>query len=438
MTRIAEFTNVKDLPNSINYWSKLRMTHDDMETVLELCDNYGDIRLSDDRMDDYDDHDGLFDVFRIGGEEFVLEEIEYAFVYDNDGYEIEVIRDGEIYFFDFWVNEDYDFVAHDDNVSEYWLCPDCDEVFYEEEEFPEECPHCGYSPKSIKNVLSYYHEAKGTFCKENPEKAETLLHMGFELETDTSGLYADMDGVLDAIEELNEIPDIADLEEDGSLGKLGFEIISHPLTVPTMKRLAAKICAIAERNSVGLTGNCGLHFHLDLAYLKNGENGGYYLAKHSKTEPKYRRISLSDYVKAKVHTLVTALYNDGTINMEVIDRRNGYYSYCRPQNKEKVDYEPVAPKVARLVGKTWGGRYDAVNVGNPETAELRFFAATLDLEELLADIDIAAAIAEYSRIHEIFDLEDATTDEFFGYIRKNAESYPDAVQYLKSLDFMIA
>lgn len=434
MTRITEFTNMKDLPNTINYWCKPQMTYDDMETVLELCDRYGDIILSEDGMDDYD---GLSDVFRIGGEEFVLEEIEYAYVREGDGYELDVISHGEIQSFDFWVNENYDFVAYDDSVSGYWLCSNCGKIFYEEDFYePEECPYCG-SRSGLKGILSCYHEAKGSFRKEFPETAETTLHIGFELETDTDR-QADVRDILAAAEDLSKIPQIADLEEDGSLGKNGFEIISHPLTVPTMKRLAAEICEIAERNELGLSDSCGLHFHLDTDYLVNGENGSYRLAKHSKVESGYRHMTVRDYAKAKVHTFVTALYNDGTPNMETLDRRNGNHSYCCPQYKEKVDCEPVAPKTARLVRKSWGGRYDAVNVGNPETAELRFFAATLDIEELLADIDIAAAIAEYSRIHEIFDLEDTTTDEFFGYIRKNAESYPDAVQYLESLDFVIA
>ena len=435
---MTEFTQIVQHFETRNYYRGRRLDYDDTESVLEICNIYGDIILYDDKNID---HETAENVFQIGGKEFTIEEVEYAFVYDSEGYELYVVDKGKIQCFNFWLNERYDWLEDNSVAHECWICPDCDEGFYEEEGFPEECPHCGYSTKSIKDVLSCYHEAKDSFRKESPETAKTTLHMGFELETDTDGLYADRDGVLAAIDELDRIPQIADLEEDGSLGELGFEIISHPLTVPTMKRLAAEICEIAENNGVGLTGNCGLHFHLDVDYLVNGENGSYYLAKHAKADiipSRYRSMTLRDYVKAKVHTLVTALYNDGTINMKTIDRRGGYYNYCRPQTKNKVECEPVAPKTVRLVEKTWGGRYDAVNVQNPETAELRFFAATLELDELLADIDIAAAIAEYSRTHEITELEDTTTADFFGYIEKNAGTYPDAATYLESFEFEIA
>lgn len=433
---MTEFIQIVNLNETGNYYNKYGVDYDYMEEVLEICYNYGRIILYDDRTVD---HETAGNVFRIGGKEFTIEEVKYAFVYDSNGYELYIVEEGKIRPFDFWLNRRYGWLEDNSVAREFWVCPECNSVFYAEEHEPSECPECGYGPKSIRNLLSFYHEAKGTFRKESPEKAETVLHMGFELETDTGGLHADINGVLNAIEELSGIPQIADLEEDGSLGELGFEIISHPLTVPTMKRLAEKICETAENNGVGLTSNCGLHFHLDLGYLRNGENGGYYLAKHNRIEPKYNRMGLNDYAKAKVHAFVTALYNDGTTNMEIIDRRSGRYGYCRPQTKDKADCETSAPKTVRLVEKSRReGRYDVVNVQNHDTAELRFFAATLEPFELLADIDIAAAIAEYSRTHEIFDLEDTTTDEFFGYIEKNAETYPDAAAYLKDFEFDIA
>lgn len=167
-------------------------------------------------------------------------------------------------------------------------------------------------------------------------------------------------------------------ETDGSLD-YGFEMISQPMSLPAHRELWAFLKD--KDNLEGLrshnTSTCGLHVHVS-------------------------RKGMSSLQIAKMVAFVND--PDNTALIEGVARR-GATSYCKIQKKNKVS-EYLQSE----------GRYEAVNIRNSRTIELRIFRGTLKYESVIAAIEFSNALVEFCKLGNA-SIRDLTTAKFMEFIK---------------------
>jgi hypothetical protein len=72
-------------------------------------------------------------------------------------------------------------------------------------------------------------------------------------------------------------------------------------------------------------------------------------------------------------------------------------------------------------------RYSAVNTNNRETLEMRIFRGSVNGETIKAQLDLAHASVEYTRILTVQDIQQGalTADNFMWYIFQHEDLYPE-------------
>lgn len=280
----------------------------------------------------------------------------------------------------------------DDYVCDHWDCMDRAGVY--------PCTDCGdyfYFGDLIQGRNDHY------YCEDcAPEHSELLdygfkpepeffgdpeaLHVGVELEIDGGDIGSFIDEAA--------VPEVY-FKEDGSLSSKGVEIVSHPCTLEYHKGLWDGIIGVAKSN--GFTSHdaetCGLHVHIDRAYLGQ-----------FKTE--------QDYTTACIVMLFDKFWNE----LVKFSRRTGHQidNWCERTGIELTKADMSAPeKVAdKLQDKARDeGRYKAVNLQNRNTVEFRLFRGTLRRETFYATLELCQVIVDWCKTHRIPELAALTWGE---------------------------
>ena len=213
-------------------------------------------------------------------------------------------------------------------------------------------------------VIASYHSSKGRFRFQRDDW--TAIHkrfLGVELEVEMADRYAE---TKDKARQLNELINDGEVgskvffERDGSLTN-GFEIISHPQSLPAHREMwtwlqdkAATKGLISHKST-----SCGLHVHVN-------------------------RDSLT---KLQIAKMVAFVNNpDNKEFMTALARRYGELSgYCRIKQGNAKVKKPES-----------SDRYEAVNVTPTKTIEFRIFKGTLKYESLVAALEFVHALCEYT------------------------------------------
>lgn len=271
---------------------------------------------------------------------------------DEDGDHVSVHRDDE----DFVWNDDLDIRTH---------------VDYEH----------------VPEVIGAYHSSKASFRKKADEWTRTYKRfLGVELEVEMINSGANAKTKANDLNELINDGDIGRnvfFERDGSLSN-GFEIISHPQSLPAHREMwkwlqdKAAIKGLVSHKST----SCGLHIHVNRDTL----------------------------TKLQIAKMVAFVNNPNNAEfMTALARRYGsaMTGYCRIK-AEKAQVKPPNSS----------DRYEAVNVTPERTIEFRIFKGTLKYESLVAALEFVHALCEYTATCGECSVSDLSYESFLNFAEK--------------------
>lgn len=294
------------------------------------------------------------------------------------------------------VDSDYDY-CHDCFISETYRCLDCGERFRYEDDLHEvdDGWYCDDCYPNHKPIIASYHSMKdyGDIVFYGNEDRRNVLHIGFELETDSEH-RVDREKIAEGVKEI--LCDFVNMENDGSLN-YGFEIISHPATLEHHLSLMPKYKKtfeyLMDNDMKGHDiSTAGMHFHLDKRYFGSKEDSS--IAKmlylFEKFRPQLMKFSrrtesqCSDWCRSRKQN-----YNGkaGWIKQTVIEAKE-YSSY---QN-----------------------RYYSINLTNTNTIEIRLWHSTLNIETFEATLKFTERLASICKHTRAVDLAKMTFEDLLG------------------------
>ena len=275
-------------------------------------------------------------------------------------------------------------------------CEDCDT--YNESG----CDSC----TSTRIIHDYSYRPDPIF--HSTDKGERLF-FGMEIEMEVPRSYGDASQYAYQLEAL----DLAYLKHDGSLEN-GFELVTHPMSHDFYKNEADELFRVIEglRSTYQVkswsTRTCGLHIHIS----RTGFNGGAHM---------HRFLNLI-YSNAELYSALAGRSSDRWAKFDDVE------TYNMVRDDEGFMYR--GPLYRSFKEKINNGRhsdrYSAVNTQNRETLEIRIFKGTTKGDTIKAQLDLAHASVEYTRVMSVKQVRDGalSADSFMTYIESLPELYP--------------
>lgn len=293
----------------------------------------------------------------------------------------------------YW-SEYHDTYVHTENArraldrfgDEVWVHEDSDDFHYDEER--DMYVHNSFEPPEPP-ILGSYHSSK-SHQRPIPDDWSTQLHRWLGVELEVEVREGDR---LEKVKELHakindgEIGKHVFFEQDGSL-QSGFEVISQPMSLPKHRDLWSWLqdnAAVRGLRSHNTT-TCGLHVHVN-------------------------RDALSNIQVARIVTFINDPRNEPLIR--AIARRYAE-GYCKIKQKT-LDNALESPD-----------RYEAVNITSQKTVEFRIFKGTLKYESLMAAVEFANSLLDFS--NKFKKAEELSHDNFMNFI--NTDLYKET-NYLR-------
>lgn len=277
--------------------------------------------------------------------------------------------------------ETYDLEDMEDIDGSYWCGEDCYTNYQSDRDDDESL----ILPYSMKKRPIFLHE-NGDFrsmykavTKYNGDKITPELYIGVELETESvNGDRMDGARFVKANTVINGTETVY-LKADGSLDH-GFEIVTHPGTMEFfMQDFNWK--AVSGLKSRGFhawnASTCGLHLHLSRnAFISDAHMMKFIYFIYKNRVPLVQFAGReSRYARFDMNMFLNAQYDWGT--------------------EQTVKGNTLAQMAKGYVSNS--ERYMAVNLQNAKTIELRFFRPSLNTDTVLAAIQFAQALFEYSK-----------------------------------------
>ncbi len=288
-----------------------------------------------------------------------------------------------------------------------YYCDDCDENFLDSD--PCECRTSNSSRCSSCGTRGAVHSYG---CKPDIEFLgydKSNLYLGLELETE---IYGNLENASDFASQA--LQGVAVLKHDGSIGRLegsrvgneGFEIVTQPHSHLHFREHSQVLWDTIDKlrtdhhaRSWDAKSNCGIHIHLSRKGFSSG---------------------------AHTHRFLSLVYKNSEHMMKFAGRKSDYARFNDCYTFDEYD-KPVFSFKHKLDRRGHTERYSAVNTQNRDTLELRFFRGTMNSKGVLATLDLAHAMVEYTRHLRLDDVKmGALTWEWFvDYVQDNNGLYPD-------------
>ena len=270
-----------------------------------------------------------------------------------------------------------------DHVANW--CDRCDMYEWEDE----------YCENNSGLIESYGYKPEPRFFATQPNER---LFMGFELEVEAR--QGDLNtGAETIISIINSQTEHIYLKEDSSIN-FGFEIVTHPMTLDyfSTKFPWSGIEALRQQGFRSWdTSTCGFHVHMSRSAFRN---------------------------RAHLLAFTYLINRNGALSRTIAGRNSDYGDIS--DNSRRDNNQII--KHRRGYG---GNRYNAVNLCNTDTVEIRMFKGSLKVERIKSYLEFCHAAFEYSK--GIRSGADAQTmlrpEEFASWIRQ-AKKYPNLVSYL--------
>ena len=281
------------------------------------------------------------------------------------------------------------------NCGESYLsCEDCGAVIHHDYSYysdEDDCNYCGSCYSDNKNNNNYI---KDYNYKPRPQFHGKGLHLGVELEMECK----DRSDTAEALLTFSDDEDLFYIKSDGSLNN-GIELVTHPCSLAYHKEDFGWSDVLKKAVSEGArshdTSTCGIHVHLSRRFFTTTEV-----------------------------TRFVAFVNVHGDHLKVLARR-GASDYSRFKYKHNG--------TKRLVQQE--ERYEAVNLYNRNTLEVRIFKGTLKESTLMACIEICDAMARFtktSNISSIIGKSEENWEQFLNYVQNNLKVYNYLYSFMQS------
>lgn len=260
----------------------------------------------------------------------------------------------------------------------YYQCENCGDYCMEDDVSFHDgyyyCPDC--APSGYFD--DYHHTEAETFLHVGNDNAQPYLGIELEMEFPNEILRVD---AAEYIRRNVAYGDYYDCKEDGSLGDYGMEVVTQPAT-PAYHVSGYDALMLRAGKEYGATshdnGHCGLHVHIDRAYFEDtgiedaSDRAGYIMdTLFSNNEGQIVNFTRRRYSQLNHWAQL--------MNMSVCKRERSF-------NNKLMEYR--SSKYTR---------YQAVNMDNCHTIELRLFRGTLNPETYYATLEFTAALAYVTR-----------------------------------------
>jgi len=263
-----------------------------------------------------------------------------------------------------------------------------------------------FSPRPVYN---YSYKPTPNFL---PSHKESWLYLGVELEIDD---FSDVEAASRAIKEISKKETLFYLKEDGSLST-GFEVVTHPATLkyhkdkmpwPEIIKLAKEYGGRSHDTS-----SCGLHVHFNNTFFGKSEeeqdfNTLKLLFVVDKFWPELVKFSRREY--DNLQRWAKKMNEKLTLDDEGMRTMKGF----KEDTVEDSD------------------KYQAINLINENTIEVRIFRGTLKHETILATLELVDFIAHFVKLYSTRLLYRMSWADFVEKIPKNR--YGNLVEYLKEI-----
>ena len=268
----------------------------------------------------------------------------------------------------------------------WYICNDCGAILsdvqanYDDDDDCHYCDSCWERRRTVRRgtIHNYSFKPEAEFQYRASEKArDALLTFGLELEVD---LGDDRYGLTRELSELNQP---IYMKADGSLEE-GVEIVTHPCTLAyhSYELRWAEIGRVCK--SYGFkshnTSTCGLHIHIGRDQMGSSYE---------------ERQQTAGNIVLLVDALWEELVKFSRRNEENLDR---WAARPRTRLTPGVAYTDRELTGYALASRDYG-RYQAVNLQNGGTVELRLFRGTLKRRTLIASIQLASNLTKYAMAH---------------------------------------
>lgn len=263
-------------------------------------------------------------------------------------------------------------------------CECCDEYYLPE--WGVECSdgewRCDSCAEEYENensaVHDYYYKPDPRFVNEDGSRSlyerEGALYLGIELETD-NGEGKQFAQDIDA-----ELGDYIYCKDDGSLNCGGVELVTHPLEESFAYEWGQweniRTMALARGMRSHDAGTCGLHMHVNRGFFGKGIQQDYNVAKLL-------------YVFERFFDELCKFSRRRSRDLSWCNKTCGGFS--KDDNDELIQRKLI--DVSR-------DRYQAVNLCNESTVEIRLWRGTLKVETIKVTIDFTQALMRYVVCHD--------------------------------------
>lgn len=290
-----------------------------------------------------------------------------------------------------------------------WYCDECSEHYFDDQEC--DCGNTGSTPRSSCGCRGAIHSYG---CKQPIEfkgVSKHGLYLGLELECE---IRRDLN---DASQYASEaLKGIAILKHDGSIGNKngqrvgddGFEIVTQPHTHHEFRHNSQALWSAIDNlrtihgaRAWDAKSDCGIHIHISRAGFSSG---------------------------AHTHRFLTLIYKNSEQMMKFAGRKSSYARFNDCYTFDEYD-KPIFSLKHKVGNPRHNNteRYSAVNTQNRDTLELRFFRGTMNSSGVLATLDMAHAMVEYTRNLRLDDVKlgALSWDWFVDWVSDNNGIYPD-------------
>lgn len=273
-----------------------------------------------------------------------------------------------------------------DDIFTY--CDNCGYEIYRDNgrrcnELCEECDHAEqYSDDYIRHSGSW-----------NYYGTDSILFYGIELEVGSKSYMGLKSMFIDNLDE-----DFFDIHTDCSItdGDVAdeAEIVSHPATYKYLKdhpELWNKVLSYRYKNVISYkTGSCGIHIHLSRNYF---------------TEEHLERFLRMIYLQPSFTYLISQRQSHALRQ----------WANIYDEHNERYSKHALKEKIHDLCHK----RYEAVNLTNSKTIELRIFRGTLNPTAFWKNIEYVQALVEFTKNTK----NKLTLLKFLNYVADNKDEY---------------
>ena len=282
-----------------------------------------------------------------------------------------------------------------------WVyCEDCDRIIrYDDAHYGSDgcyyCDSCWEDHDESREFHDYSYKPRAEFQYRSGEagKRSSILTFGVELEVDCGDDHNDL---TDDLVQLNQP---IYMKHDGSLGSEGVEIVTHPcsLTYHQYELRWAEIARTCKSHGYKShdAGTCGLHIHIGREQMGSSDE---------------ERSATAANLVLLVDSIWSQLVKFSRRTEDQLSRwsERPYLDFV-----DEYDYtdSQLTDRALRTVNR---GRYQAVNLTNYATVELRLFRGTLKRDTIIASIQLANNLTRYAMTHTPTECHNATWADVVG------------------------